>query len=399
MGILADLFGIGYRDPRLESDSEDYTTATLRAAAAEVPDGPRELDRGTLTPWRRVEGGPDEWAMPAAAQAVIDAAKRLAQNMGAPGGMVPPSAMSDEAQGVLMGDAGAATGLMATGGLGRAALQPAGIELGAAGGRAAPLSNAGGAVLRGVPEPQQMPLPLEGGQAPIRAPAAAVPREAPGPATQPELPLEPWQRPRTLAEAMRQGGPFPDRDPAKYPIKGPVQRGGGSLDALEARMKEAEQVAAEIRAMGHAANIKISGPDNSVYLQVPQKNPADLTAPGDFKARFSDHAAARWHSISADPASGNTPGDVMRAFRHHVGEDPTPPEVGWSQIGKPSRNGAAQRGGIGVYDRDFRKKGETMPIRRTIRLFADGSPMPAAAQGPDVTTEDVIAYLQQMGAR
>ena len=202
-----------------------------------------------------------------------------------------------------------------------------------------------------------------------------------------------FARPRTVEEVGPQL-PLPLGDANRYPATTPRPTGAPvPPEVPAANLAAAEEAAAAIRKLGPQFEPVVSPKGDSVYLRVLMRDPANPDVPSDmgFKGRFADHAQAKWASVSADPASGNTAADVVRAFRHHAGIDPAPPEVGWSQMGRIRRGEhAQQRGGIGVYERDFREQGRTAPIRRLIRLFSAGG---AGAAANDLTTEDVSRLM------
>ena len=86
-----------------------------------LPDPDREVYRGNVLPFREMEDGRHEWATPTILKAVGDAAKRVAGSAGTSlGPMERPSLMSEAQLEEMLGDAGAATGLLAGTGFGRA---------------------------------------------------------------------------------------------------------------------------------------------------------------------------------------------------------------------------------------------------------------------------------------
>jgi len=285
MALLSDLFGEGYVDPRLTSDSSDATTANV---LAEMPS---------------------------------DAFERF---------MATP-----QGQGIMI-----AIGLM-----------------GRAGGRTAPLRNTT--------------------QEAIRSETT-------------------FARPRTIEEVGDQL-PLPLGDANRYPTTAPRKAGAAAPpDAKAANLAAAEEAASAIRQLGPDFEPVVSPKSDSVYLRVLQRDPDNpaMSADSGFKGRFADHAQMKWASISADPASGNTAADVVRAFRHHAGLDPEPPQVGWSKLDmKGNKEVAQQRGGIGLYERDFREQGRTTPIKKLLRLFGGAGAATAGASADDLTTEDVARLI------
>lgn len=202
-----------------------------------------------------------------------------------------------------------------------------------------------------------------------------------------------FARPKTVEDVGPQL-PLPLGDANRYPTmttrpaNAPVPP-----EVPAANLAAAQEAATAIRQLGPQFEPVVTPKGDSAYLRVLVRdadNPAMQSDTG-FKGRFSDHAQAKWASISADPASGNTAADIVRAFRHHAGIDPEPPQVGWSKMGRIKRDQLTeQRGGIGVYERDFREQGRTSPIRKLVRLFSAAG---AGAAANDLTTEDVSRLM------